>query len=90
MKLRVQNFIYDGLFVRVRDGIADYTAEFKEWTKDPGIGKFECSDGKSRLIPSCCLKGREKNKLPEQDNSEVKKIVEEKRCIYVGVGSSSY
>lgn len=87
MKFKVHNFVYGGLFVSMKKGVADYTAEFKEWTKDPGIGLFECSDGKSRLIPSCCLIGD--GVLPEQDNSEVEKIVEEKQGFFIGKASSS-
>lgn len=47
---------------------AGYTAKFVEWTRDPGIAVFECSDGKLRLIPTYAIKG-DHQILPEQDYS---------------------
>lgn len=68
MPYQVEKFKYNGFSVQPPRGgwgqIADYTAEFKEWTNDPGIVKCNCSDGQERLIPSCCLKGD--IPLPEQ------------------------
>lgn len=61
-------FVYNGFFVDHPRGdkvIADYTAEFVEWTNDPGIGVFKCSDNRERLIPSCSLIG-DLSSLPEQ------------------------
>ena len=54
--LRVNSFGYNGVFVSLEsDKCMLYTAKFVRWTDDPGIGLFECSDGKNRLIPSCAL-----------------------------------
>ena len=52
----VENFNYDGFGIETMKGFAKYTVkDFVEWTNDPGIGKFKCSDGKERLIPECQL-----------------------------------
>lgn len=68
MAYKVEKFEYNGFCVKAPKGgwnqIADYTAEFIEWTNDPGVAKCTCSDGKERLIPSCCLKNDDT--LPEQ------------------------
>ena len=63
----VENFAYNGFFVQRKGGYADYTATFKEWTEDPGIAVCKCSDGKERLIPSCCLDGFDKDAYPKQN-----------------------
>lgn len=39
----------------MREGFAPYEATLLEWTLDPGVGKFQCSDGQVRLIPCCAL-----------------------------------
>lgn len=65
----VEKFLYNGFCVNPPKGgwgqIVEYTADFIEWTNDPGIAKCKCSDGQERLIPSCCLKG-DKSNLPQQ------------------------
>lgn len=53
----VQNFSYNGFTSELSKGIASYTATFIEWSKDPGVGVFQCSDGKKRLIPTFALIG---------------------------------
>ena len=53
MKYQVIKFKYNGFGVTFLTGYATYTAEFKQWTNDPGIALCTCSDGKERLIPSC-------------------------------------
>lgn len=63
----VKNFMYNGLFVQGLSGYAGYTATFKEWTEDPGIAVCKCSDGKERLIPSCCLDGFKEDAYPKQN-----------------------
>lgn len=63
----VKNFMYNGLFVQRLGGYAGYTATFKEWTEDPGIAVCKCSDGKERLIPSCCLDEFDKDAYPKQN-----------------------
>lgn len=52
---RVRNFDYDGFGGQLLEGDAPYTAELIEWTLDPGVGRFRCSDGKERLIPTFAL-----------------------------------
>ena len=44
--MKVKNFSYNGLFGRETGGYANYTAEFKSWTEDPGVALCSCSDGK--------------------------------------------
>jgi len=51
----IKNFSYNGFTGRSLEGMAPYTAKFKEWTNDPGIGRFECSDGEKRLVPSFAI-----------------------------------
>lgn len=68
MNYEVENFEYNGFFVKPLKGKASYTAKFKHWTNDPGIALCECSDNKERLIPSGCLIG-DKSNLPKQDMS---------------------
>ena len=68
MVFKVKNFVYNGFYTETKPGLANYTAEFKEWTNDPGIAICKCSDNQTRLIPSCCLIG-DTTLLPEQDMS---------------------
>jgi hypothetical protein len=65
MEYQVENFKYNGFCVFSEPGVANYTAKFKEWTNDPGIAVFICSDGIERKIPTCCLIGDD-IELPEQ------------------------
>lgn len=71
-QLDVRNFEYNGFFGSLHPGYAEYKAKFVQWTNDPGIALCECSDGKSRFIPSFAI---ERNKecavkhLPKQDFS---------------------
>ena len=62
----VKNFEYNGLFITVFDGYTSYTAEFKEWTDDPGVAVCVCSDGYERLIPVCVLDDFDYNSYPKQ------------------------
>lgn len=64
--MRVKKFEYNGFYCRSLKGYAKYTAEFKEWTEDPGIAICICSDGIERLIPSCQLEGFDYSSYPEQ------------------------
>ncbi len=65
-KYNVENFIYNGFSVSSKPGFASYTiSEFIEWTNDPGIGKFNCSDNVKRLIPSCQLSKELNKELPK-------------------------
>ncbi|MEI6186968.1 MAG: hypothetical protein WCP46_00505 [Alphaproteobacteria bacterium] len=63
----VENFNYNGFMVQSKAGKANYTAQFKAWSNDPGILIADCSDGKERHIPSCCLIDVKREDLPEQD-----------------------
>lgn len=65
--MRVFNFVYNGFFGRNTGGYAEYTAEFVEWTKDPGITKCKCSDGEERLIPSFALENFDCASVPKQE-----------------------
>lgn len=74
-KFKVEEFSYGGLFVGPKynpDGtikIAPYTAEFKEWTTDPGMVICICSDGKERRIPTCQLQGFKVKDYPLQEDT---------------------
>lgn len=63
--MKVKNFSYNGFSGRKLDGFATYTAEFKEWTDDPGVAKFTCSDGKERLIPTFAIEVEDRNFPPQ-------------------------
>ena len=70
----VQNFIYGGFSGQLKPGFADYRAGFINWTRDPGIARMLCSDGKVRLIPTFALKGRGYS-LPEDTTRKEEKII---------------
>lgn len=74
--MKVLRFSYDGLFGRTTGGYAKYTAEFKEWTEDPGVAVCSCSDGKERLIPTFALEGFCEEDYPKQNN--------ENKFFYIG------
>jgi hypothetical protein len=61
----VKNFTYNGFCGTELSGTAPYKAEFKEWTDDPGIAIFHCSDGKERHIPTFAIVG-DKSVIPKQ------------------------
>jgi len=65
MTFEVKNFTYNGFSGVDLPGKAPYTATFVEWTDDPGVAKFQCSDGEERLIPTFALIG-DRRGLPEQ------------------------
>lgn len=65
MKLTVKNFEYNGFCGRLLGGDAVYTATFLDWTNDPGVAKFLCSDGFVRLIPTFAIE--DASGLPKQD-----------------------
>ena len=77
MQYQVESFEYNGFSVQSKGGNTNYTAEFKEWTQDPGIAVCKCSDGNTRYIPSCCLIG-DKSELPKQNYEN--KIIFGKSC----------
>ena len=65
--MKVHNFTYNGFCGKTEDGYAAYTADFKEWTEDPGIAMCICSDGKERRIPTYALEGFNNDTYPTQD-----------------------
>lgn len=69
--MRVKKFKYNGFYCLNLKGYAKYTAEFKEWTEDPGIAICVCSDGKERLIPSCQLEGFDCESYPKQEKTGI-------------------
>jgi hypothetical protein len=70
MNFSVRNFKYNGVVGKLLPGIAPYLAQFRGWTLDPGVGRFDCSDGKRRLIPTFALV-EERSSLPKQPPSAV-------------------
>jgi len=64
--MKIKNFEYNGFFGTILPGFAEYTVEFKEWTRDPGIFIGTCSDGKERFIPTFALEKEDYKKLSEQ------------------------
>jgi hypothetical protein len=86
--MQVLDFNYNGFAVKVEKTVAAFTAEFVEWTADPGVARCKCSDGTTRLIPTCALIEFRREDFPEQDNSRARKI-SRKSGIYLGIPSSS-
>lgn len=66
LTFKVRNFTYNGFMGQKLPGEAPYSATFVEWTNDPGVANFRCSDSKERLIPTFALIG-DQSGLPEQD-----------------------
>lgn len=67
----VENFSYDGFGVSIQKGFSKWTiTQFNGWTMDPGIGRFTCSDGQERLIPSCQLHPNYYKSLPKRPKLE--------------------
>ncbi|MDR0860604.1 MAG: hypothetical protein LBO09_06625 [Candidatus Peribacteria bacterium] len=53
---KVSNFTYNGFSGEILEGFAPYEViGLVEWTNDPGIGNFFCSDGENHLIPTFAL-----------------------------------
>jgi len=73
----IYEFIYNGFCVeRLNKNKTVYTAKFKKWTRDPGIGIFECSDGKNRYIPTCAIKDFDTLHIhPKQDVNVKEKLL---------------
>lgn len=77
-KMSVEKFKYNGFFVQSKNGVyADYEiVKLSEWTMDGGIGKFLCTDGEERLIPTCQLSPEYAKELyetnPQPDRSAFK------------------
>ena len=65
---KVCSFEYNGFCGHVKQNkLVNYTASFKEWTSDPGVALFSCSDYKDRLIPVFALKNFKISDLPKQE-----------------------
>lgn len=72
----IENFDYNGFFVNSLPGFAKFTVKkFLSWTNDPGVGKFLCSDGKTRLIPTCQLHSDYLKTLPKEPNLKGKGLL---------------
>lgn len=67
---KIRNFSYNGFMGELLKGITPYTATFIKWTLDPGIGVFQCSDGKKRLIPTFAIVDWCGKFIPKQDMSK--------------------
>jgi len=69
----VKEFNYNGFMgiITGKEKMTNYTAVFVEWTSDPGIALFECSDGKLRMIPTYALVGLQRDDLPSQPKTGV-------------------
>ena len=67
----------------MEEGFAPYTCAFIEYTNDPGIAMYKCSDGKNRRIPGWAIPGH----LPPQPN--YKKMKKQGKVLYFGYQSSS-
>lgn len=65
-EFEVKNFVYNGFSGKSLPGMASYKAKFLNWTADPGIARFRCSDGDLRLIPTFALKDLNSGDLPTQ------------------------
>ena len=63
---KVKNFTYNGFYGKERPGFTYYRARFNSWTRDPGVAKWDCSDGKARTIPTFAIDGIIYKKLPKQ------------------------
>ena len=69
---KVYEFRYNGFFgSHNKNRLMKYTAEFLEWTVDPGITRCKCSDGKERLIPTYALKSFKYYRHEEQKKTGV-------------------
>lgn len=70
--LKVTKFRYNG-FSGSNDPtkVMKYTATFKHWTTDPGVGVFTCSDNKERLIPTFALVDFKLADYPVQEKTGV-------------------
>lgn len=67
----VRRFTYDGFGGTLLRGFAQYRATFTEWTSDPGVGWFDCSDNERRLIPTFALPDFDRSQHPEQPQTGV-------------------
>ena len=69
--LKVRNFEYSGFMGQTLGGYTPYTAEFKNWTDDPGVAVFTCSDGEDRLIPTFAIDDEMPADIPKQPKTGV-------------------
>jgi hypothetical protein len=86
--MQVIDFVYNGFTVAMKKSVASFTAEFKEWTTDPGVANCKCSDGRERLIPTLALVGFRIDDYPPQNKSKAKKATR-KFGVYFGIPSTS-
>lgn len=64
--MNIKNYVYNGFFVNLLPGMAPYTGEFVEWTRDPGVARVMCSDETVRKIPTCCIEDFKVADYPKQ------------------------
>lgn len=67
----VRKFTYNGFSGKTQRGFAPYRAQFVEWTTDPGVATFDCSDGERRLIPTFAIVDFDRTQHPAQPKSGV-------------------
>lgn len=67
----VREFKYNGFSGLILPDYAPYRARFVEWTTDPGIGRFDCSDGKQRVIPTFAIVAFDYNAHPVQPKTGI-------------------
>ncbi len=74
MEYEVYEFTYNGFYGNLNSNKKmNYIATFKKWTNDPGVGVFECSDGKERFIPTFAIVNFKRENHPIQDYGGDKK-----------------
>lgn len=66
----IEEFTYNGFYGDSNpEVIMPYQAKFKEWTQDPGIAIFECTDGEERYIPTFAVVGFRLEHVDSQEKS---------------------
>lgn len=64
-KFHVKKFKYNGFGVTHGKGFYTWLiSRFVQYTNDPGMVEFLCSDNETRLIPTCCISSELYKELP--------------------------
>lgn len=75
--MKIRRFTYDGFGTTFLPGYAPYTGTFVNWhLPDPGIAKVECSDGKTRMVPSCAFHLDKGEVIPPPPQAEWERMAE--------------
>jgi hypothetical protein len=83
----VENFTYNGLFIKATGGIATYKAKPLRWNElDCGIMICECTDGKERNIPTCQLNGY----TPPKRETVPQNVLEMRKTLGAHIGAPSH